>query len=357
MKKIVYIRPGDIYVTPAFSRVIESKKLLDDPSLSIIVLQWLDAEQSKEEAGICYYNFRTKRGLLGLIGWNIFILRYLILKAPGYVHNFSFHSWFPILLYKFLYPKKIRLFYDCRDYFGWSFSLAPFTKRASIWIDRRISRICEQIIFPDSNGFVYFNCRDKNFTAIPNTVTDFLGDKTIARIDSEKTIRLFYAGYLSKDRNIDTIIEAVKKYDYLELHIASNFISNQFDKDLLDDPRFVFHGKLSHKTVIDLMLKCDYCLIMYNAKLKNYQLIQPTKFYDCLMSNTPYICAEGMEALQANCGGNWPNLCLAYGDITVFKDLKKPLKNNMNRALYESKYRYEIVLQSIAHVYTKYLTA
>ncbi|MDC7999123.1 hypothetical protein [Gilvibacter sediminis] len=356
MKKIVYIRPGDIYVTPAFSRIVEASQLLDDPSVKIYVIQWLNDEQSKSEDGITYLNFTKKRGALGMLGWFWFILSKLLSIAPRYVHNFSFHSWTPILIYKIFYPKRIDLFYDCRDYFGWSFSLSPLTKRFSIWADRRIARICKQIIFPDRNGFVYFNTQADKYTAIPNTVTDFLAGQEINRPDTGKNIRLFYAGYLSNDRNIKAIIEAVKTYQHLELHIAANFISNQFDQSLLEDPRFVYHGKLSHQRVIELMLECDYCLIMYNAALENYRLIQPTKFYDSLMSNTPYICAEGMTALKENCGPEWPNLCLAYNSVEAFADLKKPVLNNKNRSLYTSTYEYTKVLGDIAKVYDKYLT-
>ncbi|WP_435577583.1 hypothetical protein [Gilvibacter sp.] len=355
MKKIVYIRPGDIYVTPAFSRIIESKDLLNDSSVAIYVIQWLDSEPSKSEEGITYLNFKKPRGLKGLLGWLWFILRNLWSIAPGYVHNFSFHSWFPILLYKLFYPKSVNLFYDCRDYFGWSFSLSPLTKKLSIWMDRRIASLCKQIIFPDRNGFVYFNTQSDKYTAIPNTVTDFLANKEIIRPDTGKNIRLFYAGYLSNDRNIQSIIEAVKTHKNLELHIAANFISNQFDQALLEDPRFVYHGKLTHQSVIELMLECDYCLIMYNADLENYRLIQPTKFYDSLMSNTPYICAEGMVALQEHCGADWPNLCLPYGDVNAFANLTKPVVSSKNRELYEQKYEYNTVLAEIAKVYSKYL--
>lgn len=355
MKKIVYIRSGDIYVTPAFSRIVESKQLLDDPTLKIYVIQWLVDAQSKSEAGIEYLNYKGKRGLLGMIGWSLFVIRQLFGKAPSYVHNFEFQNWFPILIYKYLYPKKIQLFYDCRDYFGWSFSLNGKAKKLAIWMDRKIAKRCKEIIFPDRNGFVYFNTQTSKYTVIPNTVTDFLEGKTADRNYTGRPIRLFYAGYLSNDRNIDAIIAAVKKYNHLELHIASNYVSNKFDSAMLEDPRFVYHGKLSHQRVIEIMQECDYCLIMYNAALENYRLIQPTKFYDALMSNTPYICAEGMEALKEHCGEDWPNLCLGYGDPDVFKDLGKPKVNNKNRNLYDQHYNYDTVLESIAAVYTRYL--
>lgn len=355
MKKIIYIRPGDIYVTPAFSRIIESKRLLDAPQVSIIVMQWLDEEPSKVEEGIRYLNYRGKRGLFGMLGWSLFVLRHLFAIAPSYVHNFVFHNWFSIIIYKLLYPKKIHLFYDCRDYFGWSFSLSPTAKKVSIWLDRRFASMCKEIIFPDKNGFVYFNTEAKKYTAIPNTVTDFLAGKSIERTTKDGPIRLFYAGYLSNDRNIDAIIAAVKKYEHLELHIASNYVSNKFDSAMLEDSRFVYHGKLTHQRVIEIMQQCDYCLIMYNAELENYRLIQPTKFYDSLMSNTPYICAEGMEALKEYCGEDWPNLCLSYGDPDAFKDIEKPIVNTKNRQLYEAEYRYDTVLGAIATVYIRFL--
>lgn len=353
--RILFIRPSNIYVTPAFSRVVEAKGLLDNPKVEIHVLHWVDSDSEFKSDGIKYHNFSSSKGKLGFLKWNLFILKTLLMLKPGFVHNFSFQNWFPIVLYKLFYPKRIKLFYDCRDYFAWSASWNPVLKRFMHFFDRRISRLCSQIIFPDPNGYTYFRTKAANFSVIPNTVIDTFKNRELIRKSTGDRIKILYAGYLSNDRNIQAIIDAVKKFQHLELNIATNFISSQFDQSLLEDPRFIYHGKLSHQQVIDLMLECDYSLIMYNPSLQNYQQIQPTKFYDSLMSNTPFICAEGMTSLQKYCGSDWPNICLPYNDVDAFTQLKKPLINDKNRSLYTDTYEYSKVLSDLAKVYDVYL--
>jgi hypothetical protein len=279
-------------------------------------------------------------------------------SRPAYVHNFSFLNSFPILLYKLL-VWKVKIFYDCRDYFAWTKKRKAIINTLIRYIDIFIAKkICTQVIFPDENGFRYFNTRDKNkFHIIPNTVRDYYeNSKTLARnVNENKKIKLFYSGYLSLDRNIETIINAVKNSSKLELHIASNYISSEFNSEILSSDNFKFHGKMTHREVLEFMRSCDYALIMYDPSLKNYQKILPTKFFDCICSNTPFICSKGMESLESFTNGEYPNLSLIYNDTNVFENLKKPLPNDENRKLYLEKYDYATIIDDLGNCYNSFL--
>lgn len=303
-----------------------------------------------------FISYTAKRTIIGYLKWSWFIFIHLFRVNPEIIHTMSFLNWFGLLPYLF-FRKKKRVFYDCRDYFAWSKMRTKAIVLLIMTIDRIGAYFCKKVVFPDEAGYAYFRASNKTkFKVIPNTVKDeFFKIKSIRKGEIDRgRIRLAFLGYTSKDRNIETIIEAIKRFKNLELHVASSYISRKLTH-FTKSERVFFHGKLKREEMLKLLMVSDYCLMTYDPSLKNHVRILPTKFFDCLMTNTPFICSKGMISLEQYVGQEWPNHAIDYGEVEAFKNLAKPIQSYKNRSLYEEKYAYSIIMNQVKVLYDEFL--
>lgn len=334
---ILYTGPRDIYATPAFERVVSS---LDGVYSKLIVVDWNDKANLKSKDRI-EYHFKKNKNYFTLILWQFYLLKKLFFHRPDVIFNMSILSFIPILFYKLFF--KIKIIYDCRDYFAVSYSFNTITEKILNKVDNFFAKNSDYVIIPDLYGKSYFNkIKKEKFVLLYNTTKSYGLKKTFK---NDNIIRLGYLGYLSLDRNIIKILEFIKKTDNVELHIACNYIPENIKHIIPESSnKIILHNKLSHFEAHKLLSKMDYCLLSYNPKLGNYKFIQPTKFYDCLSLGLPYICSKGMVNLEKHVNRSTQNISVEYDSLN-FSKLTKTNFCEYNKKLYDTNYSYEKIMK------------
>jgi hypothetical protein len=309
----MYTGPRDIHQTPALARArcatqnIKSEEVIIDWSANDDVFQENYIER----------HFKCKKNLLAVIKWQAYLIIKLWKYKPSVVFNMSVLSFLPIFIYSFFV--KVKVIYDCRDYLAVSYNWPRWIMVIVQFLDNITALTVSRVVVPDEYGFEYFYLlKHDKLHVVHNTVQDY----GLQKQELAGPIRLGYLGYLSLDRNIESIFKyVIDNPSEVELHIACNFIPERL-KDIIPTAKnIVFHGRLSHFECHKLLSEMDYCLMMYDAKLDNYRKIQPTKFYDCLALGLPFICSKGMESLEQHIDQS-SNLAFDYGSHEI-NGLKK----------------------------------
>ena len=333
--KFLFTGPRDLYATPALDKLLFATKFIRGET---VLVHW-SSNNDITKKDHTEYHFTHKKNYINLIKWQWFLYKKMVKHKPNVVVNMSILSFFPIVFYRL--TNKIKIIYDCRDYLAESYNFNIFFSIIIKLFENIATYFSSLIIVPDSHGYKYFNlCKQNKIHVIHNTVRD-----TNARKKHNKgNIKLAYLGYFSQDRNLNQIFKFIERNPKIELHIACNYIPEKLRRIIPNLHNIIYHGRLEHKDAQKLLSKMDYCLLMYNPSLGNYQYIQPTKFYDCLSIGLPYICSKGMVNLEKHVNNKTENISWEYG--MSMNDL--PLKNTnfsvYSRNIYNEKYDYEKIL-------------
>jgi len=287
----MYTGPRDIHQTPALERARYATQRIKTEE---IVVDWSDNDEVYQENYV-EHHFKSEKSIVTLMRWQAFLFGNLWKYRPSIILNMSVLSFFPVFFYSCFV--RVKVIYDCRDYIAVSYNWPRWIKNCIQFLDNLTALTATRVVVPDEYGYEYFYMLKKaKLYVVHNTVQDYELQKTV----SSGPIRLAYFGYLSLDRNIDAIFDYVRNNpSKVELHIACNYIPDRLKDIIPSAENIIFHGYQSHLECQKLLSKMDYCLIMYDPKLENYQKIQPTKFYDCLSLGLPYICSKGMISLEA----------------------------------------------------------
>jgi hypothetical protein len=339
--KFLFTGPRDIYATPAFERSLVATKSVRGETA---VVDWNDEPDIKSRKWP-EYHFKYKKGIMGLLKWQWFLYSNMVKIKPDVVVNMSMLSFTPIVAYKL--TKKIKVIYDCRDYLAVSYSFNFLSTQIIRLFDNLATYFSDLVIVPDSYGYKYFNlCKDTKIQVVPNTVVDTKARKKTGN----GRVKLAYLGYLSLDRNIKRIFRFAEQNTDIEIHIACNYIPKKLKDTIPNLKNIIFHGRLPHEEAQRLLSEMDYCLLMYNPMLGNYQHIQPTKFYDCLALGLPYICSKGMINLEKHINNSTENISWEYDADMINLPLKKTKFSMYSRDLYSSKYEYKKVLDAYKQI-------
>jgi hypothetical protein len=320
----MYTGPRDIHQTPALKRARYATKR---SQAAEVIVDW-SANDDVYLGNYFEHHLKCRKSIFALLNWQVFLWRNLWKYKPRIIFNMSMLSFFPIFFYSFF--RRVKVVYDCRDYLAVSYKWPSFVKHLIQLVDNITALFASKVVIPDEYGYEYFYMlKPRSLYVVHNTVEDY----GLRKISSTGPIRLAYFGYLSKDRNFDAIFDYVRSEpDNIELHIACNVIPDRLQDIIPRAENIILHGALSHRECHGLLSKMDYCLMMYDAKLANYQKIQPTKFYDCLTLGLPFICSTGMTNLGKHVDGT-SNLMIDYGTSAWF-GLKKTEISQYNLGLY-----------------------
>ena len=128
----------------------------------------------------------------------------------------------------------------------------------------------------------------------PGIVSSFSKDSDIiSQIESDKNIKLLYAGRLSKEMGIDCLIEAFLSVENNDatLYLCGNGDLVDKIKDM-DDDKIKYLGALPRETVISIEKKCD---LLLNPRLINEEFSRksfPSKTFEYLVSGVPVLSSH-----------------------------------------------------------------
>jgi len=295
--------------------------------------------------GIDYYWIKcpkyTGLGLIRLISFSLFILR-LMLKSrfvaknlkPEIVIASSTYLWdiFPALLIsKFANAKLVYEFPDIEPLtIIQNFNYSPY--HPIIWFmsltEKFIYKISDLVVCVLPNGYAHmkkFGLPKERYMLIPNGIDVQTWEdskmqipeeleETISNYKKENIFLVGYAGYISKQNALETMIATADKLRNEKIHFIvigdgpnrENLLKLKNEKKL---ENITFFGRIAKESVPTFLSKMDALFIAFN-KLQLYEYgVNTNKLYDYMMQGKPVIQSQnaGNDLVsEGKCGISCP---------------------------------------------------
>lgn len=274
--------------------------------------------------------FETKFYKNSSIRYFNFLIRsfiYLLKNMPTYLHCSNEETCFPFLLVFKPFRKTIVIL-DIYDSLGDRVQGSVFIKYLCSFIsdvsmslsnliivcdDRRQANLkkqyqCKSIVVENSPIFIPYNSKQ----AMPS------GE-----------IKIGLIGNLTKRRGIDIAVKALSKTTNTRLVIAGILDEYSLSR-ILNNSKIDYHGVLSSRHAMDLLLECDASFSFYEPTTKNHIYASPSKIFDA-MSVGRYVIVNSEAKVSSFIIKNKIGFTCSYYDIdgliNIFKKIKDERDN------------------------------
>lgn len=302
------------------------------------------------------------RAALKLALWWGFISSYVLLHQFNVVQPQNLDNLFPISFICRI--KRTKVIYDIADFYSEAFiplSLSVLQRLVSK-IERILIKTTNFSLIVDESRYKQIGAIETPIKVIYNSpseeVLNNLQRKDLIAVNQKFTV--FYAGILSEDRGLRSLVQAVKGLDDIELVVAGfGNIEAEFVQLIKGIPNIRFLGRVTYEKVISISLACDCIVALYDPKVPNNVYASPNKLFEAMMCGKPIIVSLGTSmaniVAEEKCGIGVP-----YNNITEIKAAIKRLKNNQGfasflggngRAAYRRKYNWKRMEKTLLDLY------
>ena len=312
--KIVMLRSNPVNPDPRVEKEVNSL-LKDKHKINIVAWDRNTEYKNKKEvinfnngnAEITKFGIKSefgagfKKNLFPLIKFQLKLFKWLIQNRKEYdiIHACDFDTVIPAYICKKFLGKKY--IYDIFDYYVDAFSVPKRLKKYIKSLDHiMINNADSVIIFSEMRKNQILGTTPKKIEVIHNSPSYNLlafNDESLKRESGDK-VKIVYVGILNDDRFICELIDLIKEYQELELHIGGFGKYEYYVKKESDNYNNIkYYGKLGYTETLELEKKCDLMVAIYNPKIPNHYYAAPNKFYEALMLGKPLIMAKntGMD--------------------------------------------------------------
>lgn len=232
-----------------------------------------------------------------------------------------------------------------KTFIHFHFGRIPMIIKQKGWEYRMLMKVCHlahQIIVMDTCSFKVLNeLGFKNVTFLPNPVSSEINDVLLScNIIERQRRKILFVGHMIKEKGIFELIEACKKVDNIELVMIGKvepIVQQQIDSKYPHEKWLHLLGALSHKQVIEEMLKCGiFVLPSYTEGFPN--VILEAMACSCpIVSTNVGAIPEMLDSYSTNNAG----IIIPPRDTIALKEaLIKLLKNeNLSNEISENAYK------------------
>jgi len=234
-----------------------------------------------------------KKNAIAFVKYTFRTFVWLVKNCKSYdiIHACDLQTVIPALIPIILFKKK--LVYDIYDYFSdTAHGNGLVLKMANKFETAVINRATATIICSERREEQIKPAKPKKMAIIHNapSVNQIkASDKNICLTRTE-CIKLVYVGNLVEDRCIRELIEVVKQYPSIELHIGGMGDLTEFVQETSNEiSNLYFYGKMAYDDVLALEKECDIMVAFYDQEVPNHKYAAPNKFYEAIALGKPLV--------------------------------------------------------------------
>lgn len=264
--------------------------------------------------------------------WIIKIFIYILLKGnKHYYYCLGFDTALPASLASLIVKRNF--VYDNADNISKSYKWPKPIEKVIVFLEKFCANRAAIHLVPGRSRIEEI---EKNTKIIPNTPTSFLLERA-KKIACErdykkgKIFTVYINGYLTKERGINQIYNAVKKCQNNKINvIIAGYLRCEAANKLIELSNVKYYGQISNEEALALYYNSHLAITYYDPSIKVNQLAEPNKWGDCIATQTPFL--TNIEILTAKpyfekkaCLG------LPYYDIDSMVDLLNELSNDLSK--------------------------
>lgn len=203
--------------------------------------------------------------------------------------------------------KKVPLIFDAHEIYYAQETLNEATRAQLFKTERKYIKKCNAVITVNpyiaelmekrdriSRPYVLMNC-EEFFDSIAEAKKQHILHNTYHIPEEAKIV--IYQGWISSERNIDTIVEAAKYVsDDIYIVIVGYGSYEQILKDLCQKnntvERVIFTGAVPNDIIINYTVDADLGVIPYQPIDDNHLYCSPNKLFEFVMAELPFICND-----------------------------------------------------------------
>ncbi len=365
-RKICILRTTAIDPEP---RVEKTAKWLQENGFTVIIMGW-DREGTSPSREIINgitierSKFKGKYGaglanLLGMVQFNLHIIKRLFEEKPIIVHACDLDTLVPALIYCKIAKKK--LVYDIFDFYAESRYVGRF-KELIRQFERWCCNKCDSIIIVHEKRIEQLepvpDSTRKKITVLYNTPNEIK-----VNVADVKSNYFCYVGVLHPDRGIKNVINVVKQIPTIRfIYAGYGPLENELALLSSNVTNIEFMGRVDYDTALRLEAGALAIIAFYDSSLGGNNLYAaPNKLFEALMLGKPLITSEG-TLLADIVKSEDIGYVIPFGDEdllgkTLLHIVQNPIeieqKGKRARYLYEIKYSAEIAKERLLGIYNK----
>jgi len=332
---IVFVRSANYDCSPAIPRAMEASENI---FCHRRILCWnrygRDDPEEMVVDGVFVKSFmktasqRSLKVILLTLWWQIWLFWELIKIRCNVIQVFDIQSVIPCSMVAMI--TRSRLIYDMRDPFALCYRFSTLVRKIVYAVDWMVMGISSAFVIPTSRYIPYLGRwagSGREIFEIPNTCHDFLD--SLASLDSilpprkDGVIRLAYMGYLDVSRGSQWLLDFCRNdANGTELLVAGKCHSEKLTIELESTPNVIYLGRLQYKDALSLVEKVDAVTIFYDPSVPLNRVLDPTKFYEAMMTGTPVLVSKGMS-MEPTVAKNQLGFVIRHGSM---KGLRKAVQ-------------------------------
>lgn len=357
------LRSNPIFPDP---RIEKEAMTLGKSGYNVTLIGWLrygDAPIHEEKTfyKVHRIKFRAPLGIKIIVYlpfWWFILFSKLMKYDWDIVHAADFDTYIPALIAAKIKKKKV--VYDIFDFYVDMISIPGLLRELIKKLEVFLTKYADAVIIVDPSRIKQLKIKNNSLLIIFNSPQDFLLTNINKNLKSDEFLKLFYAGNLSKDRDVISIIKIVKNSKNLNLEIAGwGECEKKIVELIKNESRITFHGLLQYDEVLQKTIESDLLFALYDPSIPNNRYASPNKLFEAMMCRKPIIVSDGSSMAdivrKENCG-----LVVPYGDVEAIKHAILTIKDNPElcnqlgrngRKAYEQKYSWKIMEERLLLTY------
>ena len=282
----------------------------------------------------------------------------LCIHRPKVIHAFNLDTVLPCYIYKVLFKSK--LIFDMHDRYGMAF--IPWNRGTIL---KKVHLIINSLEEKFANNVdVLISVYDKMFTTLKRkprkciTIMASPEDQIIHRSkEATDSFKLLFTGHVREGRGIDILLEILDDIKNTQLLITGRIEDRKLLKKIYEKSNCKYIGFLDHKQLLDLELKCDVIIALYDSNFQTqHEYGMANKILEAMMCGLPVITNIADEIIsETGCGllVNYHNVKEIRQAIITLRDnpeLRTRLGNNGRRAFLD-KYNWKVMEDRLLKTY------
>lgn len=346
-------------------------KTLADAKYEVHVLEWdrdanLKEFEIKDNISVHRFRHRASYGmsLIYLLPlWWLFIARTCLTNRFHVIQPQNLDNLLPVW---FLRPVKgFKIVYALADFYSDAYIplTYPFLRSSIRFVELSLIKTVTATILVDEARIAQIGFQPRGLTVIYNSPPDMchellLTENTIT--ESYDSFNVFYAGGISEAQGVYLLADACQNTSGVTLKVAG--FGNQ-EKHFVNYVRtkksILFLGRIPYEQVLNLAMKCDCIVVLYDPKVPNMVYASPNKLFEAMMCGKPVIVSAGTamakKVMNENCG-----LVINSGSIVELEKALNLLKGDRGLSLslglngrkaYLEKYDWRLMEKRIVTLY------
>ena len=318
------------------SRFEKYVSYLDNFRIPHISVCWDRFCCKKNTKDTLYYKHAAKYGngvknLMGLIGFNIFILKTLVARRSDYqvIHAADFDTVLPAIFMKIFYGKKV--IYDIYDWYIDSRKIENcIVKKLMLFLEHFVILKSDVVIICEQGRRSQIKFEPRRLWILPNIPHLYVEQNS--NFNNNDKLTVSYVGILSGDRGLQNLIKLAKSHNDINFIVAGfGPLEDYLTEAAIELTNLEFRGRVSYQDALRIMQSSDLIYAMYERQNPNHIYAAPNKFYEGLALGKPIITTVGTLV-----GDSVQTYDTGYCIDESYYSLEKLIRN-FNMEIYQTK--------------------